>query len=117
MGRYDRIVQGKMELTGELIAAALSKLWAVLAALAGSATACWILRPQSRLEAIATVSCGFFASIFVAPYLIAKWFPAAKGSAPEVALTYYGAGMVAMFIIPIIIRRLVKRVSAAQVVE
>lgn len=92
-----------------LMGVILAKAYLVLAALAGSATGAWFLRPKTRLEWLATVLGGFFASIFVAPYLVAKWFPHATGSSPEVAMTYYACSIVAMFVIPGLIRRVVKR--------
>lgn len=97
------------DMNESIFAAIAAKFWVGLAALAGSATAAWLLQPKTRLEWLATVSGGFFASIFVAPYLVSKWFPGAEGSDPEVALTYYVCSVIAMFVLPGLIRKAVKK--------
>lgn len=85
-----------------------AKAWLLLAALVGSMTGAYFIRPKSFWEWIVTIGGGFFASIYVAPAVISYWLPGVPGSDGRVGAIYYTFALMAMVAVPPLMRRLEK---------
>lgn len=86
-----------------------AKAWLLFGALVGSITGAWFVRPKTKREWAATVAGGFFASVFIAPACVKHMLPNAQADDPRVGAIYYAFALLAMVLIPVIMRSMVKR--------
>ena len=102
-----------------------AKVWLIGAALAGGITSVVTQKGLSITDRIFSALLGFFASIFIAPAILAWWLPRIPADSPFVAAFYYLVALLSMSAVPPLLKwvksggilRLILRISNEKLVE